>query len=830
MDGSTPTLAERLFTAVFLFAGLGAGARGFLDAFVSLRNLAARVRSLGGVDVDPIACRNFQRLTGSVCHERDIGKMTAADLRALFGDVAPDVVFMSAPCQGFSGLISDEKSQAKKYQELNRLAVHGVALVTEAWGREGPGLILFENVPRIASKRGEHLLKDIRRLLRAAGYVLHEGTHNCGEIGNLAQSRERFLLVARHSRKVPVFLYQPPRQPLRPCGDVIEQLPLPGDASSGRLHRMPEISLRTWLRLAAIRPGKDWRDLSTLDGEARPAWARYAVTPFSDPTGAVAGSGTNSTWGVADVRVAGSTWRADALGVVTTAEPFGTITGRHCPTNGAFSLADVRVDGSWHRGVFGVVDGCDPFGTITGTLGPSHGAFTYADVRVSPRGHGMHWRVLGLQQHAPTVTGTTDIQAGAPSVADLRVSHAFPNSYGVLDPSAPARTITGESGVPNGANGIADVRLNLGAGAHTNLCAVLPMDEPARAVTGAVRPAGGAPSIADVRLATDNPNRHTAKYYVTDPSGPARAITGTDGRVGSGAPCLADLRLLACAYPRAYGVLALSAPFATVTGNVAPGGLACSVADLRITCDPWRNSGVLGVLSWERPSYCVTGSLDLWAGFAAVADPRVVEAAEAQADEQLAEEGLVARSLRRAPRARRRGDASAAPPLGPCWSSDPRVPSNPRLVVRWHQGDLDAAPPYLPVIAGRGDGSWHRPITLLERAALQGLPSCVDGRALELEGTLSQVAKQIGNAVPVGAALAIAREMLRTLVLASTGAFMLSADAGVWVKRRRNGTFPLYLDEQLQCVAKRRRREARRAVARIERNTRFEGFACEGSA
>lgn len=708
MDGSTPTLAERLFTAVFLFAGLGAGARGFLDAFVSLRNLAARVRSLGGVDVDPIACRNFQRLTGSVCHERDIGKMTAADLRALFGDIAPDVVFMSAPCQGFSGLISDEKSQAKKYQELNRLAVHGVALVTEAWGREGPGLILFENVPRIASKRGEHLLKDIRRLLRAAGYVLHEGTHNCGEIGNLAQSRERFLLVARHSRKVPVFLYQPPRQPLRPCGDVIEQLPLPGDASSGRLHRMPEISLRTWLRLAAIRPGKDWRDLSTLDGEARPAWARYAVTPFSDPTGAVAGSGTNSAWGVADVRVAGSTWRADALGVVTTAEPFGTITGRHCPTNGAFSLADVRVDGSWHCGVFGVVDGCDPFGTITGTLGPSHGAFTYADVRVSPRGHGMHWRVLGLQQHAPTVTGTTDIQAGAPSVADLR--------------------------------------------------------------------------------------------------------------------------LLACAYPRAYGVHALSAPFATVTGNVAPGGLACSVADLRITCDPWRNSGVLGVLSWERPSYCVTGSLDLWAGFAAVADPRVVEAAEVHTEEQLAEEGLVARSLRRAPRARRRGDASAAPPLGPCWSSDPRVPSNPRLVVRWHQGDLDAAPPYLPVIAGRGDGSWHRPITLLERAALQGLPSRVDGRALELEGTLSQVAKQIGNAVPVGAALAIAREMLRTLVLASTGAFMLSADAGVWVKRRRNGTFPLYLDEQLQSVAKRRRRKARRAVARIERDTRFEGFACEGSA
>ena len=750
MDGGNTTLVERLFTAVFLFAGLGAGARGFLDALVALRGIAARVRSLGGVDIDPVACRNFVRLTGSPCHARDIGQMTAADLRALFGEVAPDIVFMSAPCQGFSGLISDEKSQAGKYQALNRLAVHGVALVTEAWGRNGPGLILFENVPRIASKRGEHLLKEIRRLLRAAGYVLHEGTHNCGEIGNLAQSRERFLLVARHAVKVPVFLYQPPRRALRPCGEVIEALPLPGDSESGRLHRMPGISLLTWLRLAAIRPGKDWRDLSTLDGTPRPAWARYAITPWCDPVGAVAGSGTNSAWGVADVRVEGSAWRADALGVVSTAEPFGTITGRHCPTNGAFSLADVRVEGSaWHRGVFGVVEGSDAFGTITGTHGPSHGAFTYADVRVSPRSHGMHWRVLGLQQHAPTVTGTTDVQVGAPSVADTR--------------------------------------LHLGEHAHTNLCVVLPMGEPARAVTGATRPASGAPSVA-------------------------------------------DLRLVASAYPRAYGVLALTEPFATVTGNAAPGGLACSVADLRITCDPWRNSGVLGVLAWGRPSYCVTGALDLWAGFAAVADPRVVEPLAPVVEAVAAVETLVACSRRAAPRARRRGDASAAPPLAPCWSSDPRIPCNPRLVVRWHQRDLDAPPPYLPVLAGRGDGSWHRPITLLERAALQGLPTQVRGRPLELEGTLSQVAKQIGNAVPVGAASAIASEMLRTLILASTGAFMLSSTTGVWVKRRPNGTFPLYLDEQLRRVAKRTRRRARKAVVRIERATRFEGLGCEGSA
>jgi LDH2 family malate/lactate/ureidoglycolate dehydrogenase len=151
--------------------------------------------------------------------------------------------------------------------------------------------------------------------------------------------------------------------------------------------------------------------------------------------------------------------------------------------------------------------------------------------------------------------------------------------------------------------------------------------------------------------------------------------------------------------------------------------------------------------------------------------------------------------------------------------------------VRWRQVDLDHAPPFLPVIPGRGDGSWHRPITLLERAALQGIPAQVNGQPLELEGTLSQVAKHIGNAVPKGAALAIAVEILRTLVLASTGAFMLSSGGGVWVKRRANGSFPLYLDEQLTKVKRRKARKARKAVARIEARTTIGAWTpCEGRA
>ena len=52
-------------------------------------------------------------------------------------------------------------------------------------------------------------------LLNAYGYAVAETMHDCGELGGLAQSRKRFLLVARNVAKVPPFLYVPPTRPLR---------------------------------------------------------------------------------------------------------------------------------------------------------------------------------------------------------------------------------------------------------------------------------------------------------------------------------------------------------------------------------------------------------------------------------------------------------------------------------------------------------------------------------------------------------------------------------------------------------------------------------------
>ncbi|MFO6400181.1 DNA cytosine methyltransferase, partial [Pseudomonas aeruginosa] len=69
-------------------------------------------------------------------------------------------------------------------------------LMGEAWKNDPVPLIVFENVPRLAT-RGRHLLDQINSLLSHYGYAVAETTHDCGELGGLAQSRKRFLLVAR---------------------------------------------------------------------------------------------------------------------------------------------------------------------------------------------------------------------------------------------------------------------------------------------------------------------------------------------------------------------------------------------------------------------------------------------------------------------------------------------------------------------------------------------------------------------------------------------------------------------------------------------------------
>ena len=133
-----------------LFCGIGGGAMGFNRAKVNLGSLRAVFKCLGGIDVDAACVRDFERLAGvpGTCCDlfsrdqyidfhgqeppADWREAGPDDIRRAFGYEIPDIVFLSAPCKGFSGLLSESKSKSGKYQALNGLTLRGVWLMLEA--------------------------------------------------------------------------------------------------------------------------------------------------------------------------------------------------------------------------------------------------------------------------------------------------------------------------------------------------------------------------------------------------------------------------------------------------------------------------------------------------------------------------------------------------------------------------------------------------------------------------------------------------------------------------------------------------------------------------
>ncbi|RTS69007.1 DNA cytosine methyltransferase [Pseudomonas aeruginosa] len=443
--------------------GLGGGAAGFNRARPRVGSVEAEWVCLGGIDVDPAGLRDFERLAGVPGTLLDLftrdqyvrfhGKeppagwreATPEDIRRAAGGRRPDAVFISSPCKGASGLLSEKMSLTPKYQALNELTLRCIWLMGEAWADDPVPLIVFENVPRLAS-RGRHLLDQINSLLGGFGYAVAETTHDCGELGGLAQSRKRFLLVARHVEKVPPFLYEPEKKSLRAVGDILGRMPLPGDIeAAGPMHRVPSLQWKTWVRLALVRAGSDWRSLNDLaveDGYLRdliivPEYqAGYmGVHGWNDSMGTIAGrSGpTNGAFSVADPRYRqASNWNhGQQFGVIRWAESAPTIPGQTMPGQGTFSVADPRPNWNRHSGNYRVIRYDQPAGTIiAGGKGVQGGQQSVADPRILHRGKGDnyltggHYGVIGFNQHSGAIAASSRYDSGRFSVADPRIPAA----------------------------------------------------------------------------------------------------------------------------------------------------------------------------------------------------------------------------------------------------------------------------------------------------------------------------------------------------------------------------------------------------------------------
>ncbi|MGE8688607.1 MAG: DNA cytosine methyltransferase [Achromobacter sp.] len=419
-----------------LFSGAGVGAAGMQEAQPEIPGLRGRMVCLGGIDVDAAGAADFHQFTGVRCTVRDLfsrqqyaafhgrqpsdgwKEATPADIQAAAGGRRPNITFLSAPCKGFSGLLSHSRSLTAKYQALNELTLRGVWLALEAWKDDPVEVILFENVPRIAS-RGRHFLDQIVQLLRHYGYVVRETAHDCGELGGLAQSRKRFLLIARHAEKVPAFIYEPPRRPLRAVGEILGRMHLPGDLRAGPMHRIPNLSWKTWVRLAFVEAGSDWRSLNRLavrDGYLRD----FLLVPEM---------------------------HAGVLGVRNWSDSCGTVTGNARPVTGAFSVADPRFDPSaaWKDGqAYGVRRWDASTGTVAGQQGPGQGAYSVADPRHhGPAKHSNEFRIVRYDAAARAVTGA---HGTGQCVADPRTGwpeSAHGSKLAITAYADHAKTVTG---------------------------------------------------------------------------------------------------------------------------------------------------------------------------------------------------------------------------------------------------------------------------------------------------------------------------------------------------------------------------------------------------
>jgi site-specific DNA-cytosine methylase len=321
----------------------------------------------------------------------------------------------------------------------------------------------------------------------------------------------------------------------------------------------------------------------------------------------------------------------------------------------------------------------------------------------------------------------------------------------------PAPTVAGPGGA--GLCAVGDPRpldaLALRADGRAGTCGVIPWEKPAGTVIGMPYVSGGSTpvSVADPRaldgiaMGADNPGRHRNKYAVGGWEQPTGTVTAAT-RPGSGAPSVADQRVLELVglgqtakgsgtysgRPGLFGVMDERAPAPTVSGSAAvsssntPAALADSRAaaalealGVGVNC---RN-GFYGVLEWDSPARTVTGSLQVDNGSAAIADPRPA----------------------------------------------------PRPVISIHLALALLAegwePPkgaLAPAILSPLSGCWHRPLTTLELAVLQGLPPVVDGQPLEfVSSSDARVRSMVGDGIPAGGALVWQEEQLRAALKSKLG-------------------------------------------------------------
>lgn len=224
-----------------LFCGAGGLTHGFVLEGVSVA---------AGIDMDP-ACRypyEFNNKTRFI--ERDITKVTAADIKQLFGDAKVKVLAGCAPCQPFS-------TYAQRYSVKRDDNWRLLKEFTRLARATSPDIITMENVPTIAKHQIFH---DFVGSLRCLKYHVWYDVVDSSKYG-VPQTRQRMVLLA--SKLGEINLIKPTCKHPRTVRQAIGKMrPLTAGERAPRdhLHITSKLSDKNLQRIKVSRPGGTWRD------------------------------------------------------------------------------------------------------------------------------------------------------------------------------------------------------------------------------------------------------------------------------------------------------------------------------------------------------------------------------------------------------------------------------------------------------------------------------------------------------------------------------------------------------------------------------------------
>lgn len=709
-----------------------------------------------GVDNDALACQAARYLTGAPVAQMDLVAATPAELAAF--SPCPTVVVLSAPCQGNSKCLPKKMSLQPKYKALNRLALDVIKLlaktVREAWHKK-PAFIFFENVSGIKA-RSNDLLDDVRDTLRALGYVFNEQYHDCGEIGGLAQHRERYLLIARDPEQCPAWVLQPPKQRVLGIAEVLGALPtpIPGSGDGGPMHDLPRVSDLNALRLALIRAGKDWRDL-----------------PASVKIGANAAK------------------HGGHYGVMDDTQPAATVLATARMDTGKASTRDRRLNpqvqdkGRFH-GAYGVTPNDEAAATVTATADPKRARHSFQEPRVQ----------TSLSARAGRQNGQYGVEQSSTEAHAVVATHRTNVYWSATDEGRVAL----EDSIP--------VRYDLAEQAHNGIFGVQDAHQPARTVIHAqtIRNAWGATDEGRVQTSLlptkhgEAAERQNGAFGVLAGDQPSRTIRANVQQQNQ-AVAVQDPRLPR-AQPRSggYGVQASGEPSGVILASADTTAGAFATQDPRLSYEP--HAGSFGITDTQEPAQTVISRADTFHG-PNIADPRTNDTQPETLGALLA--GLLETPAPKKPRPVRAGRKKAdshpddgQPRKG--WRMDGALFTPTHRLVQTDDGPrvewlgvgrpLDLTRTQTPkrseahVVILALDNTYHRPLTTLELAVLQSFPPIQHGAWLCFPGTQAQQRKLIGNAIPPAAAYAVAVEVLAALKTTGLGRVFAPEGRQIWTE------------------------------------------------